>query len=141
MPHEASGTGCGIESLARAMARDLVDVVFDGTVLDVQDVLHGQVVDFEVRRVWKGSVSKQFAIYNAAHRPTTQIPVRWGLPFTQGQRYIVFAHRLTAWERSLFDLGDVLESFGTGICRDGSAPVTPQVLTELGELPAGSPPR
>jgi len=130
-PHEASGIGCGIELLANAMARNVADVVFDGTVVSVRDVLQGEAVTFDVRQVWKGNVTKQFSIYHVARRRTTQMPDRWGLPFPQGQRYIVFAHCLTAWERGLFDVGDVLESFGTDACRDGSQPVTPSVLNLL----------
>ena len=135
LSHEASATGCGHESLNRAISRDLSDVVFDGTVSNVQSVPAGEVVTFEVRQVWKGIVSKQFPIHNL--RVSRAL-----FPFEQGQRYIVFAHRMTAAERALFGSGEVpVQSFGTGMCRDGSRLVGPHVLRELNELPPGSPPR
>jgi hypothetical protein len=120
------------------MARNLSDLVFDGTVQTVQSVSAGEIVTFEVREVWKGTVSKQFTIHNAMGTGALGGVI---FPFEQGQRYIVFAHRMTAEERALFGFGDVLESFGTGMCRDGSQPVTPHVLSELSEIPPGRPPR
>ena len=136
---EASAASCGFESLKRSMTRDLADVVFDGIVLDVQSVRAGEIVTLEVVQVWKGDVSKRFTIHNA--RPVSNIDSRAGvsgfMQFAKGQRYVVFAHRMTPDERALFGLADVRESFGTGVCRDGSQPVT---SGDLSELPSGRPP-
>jgi hypothetical protein len=139
LSHEASATSCGHESLRRAMARNMSDVVFDGTVQTVQRVSAGEIVTFEARQVWKGSVSKQFIIHNMGAGAGASGGMLF--PFEQAQRYIVFAHRMTAEERALFGFGDVRERFGTGMCRDGSQPVAPHVLSELSEIPPGRPPR
>jgi hypothetical protein len=136
---EASAASCGFESLRRSLTRDVADVVFDGIVLDVQSVRAGEVVILDVVQVWKGNVSKRFTIHNA--RPVSNIDftaaVSGFMRFEKGQRYVVFAHRMTADERALFGLADIRESFGTAVCRDGSQPVGP---AELSELPAGRTP-
>jgi hypothetical protein len=140
LTHDASATSCGFESPRRALARDLSDVVFDGTVSKVQRVDAGEVVTFDVRQVWNGTVFNRFTIHNGVpsfHGPG--IPLVF--PFLEGQRYVVFAHRMTPDERALFGLGDVPEAFGTGMCRDNSQLVDLHVLSELNQLQPGSPRR
>jgi hypothetical protein len=121
------------------MTRGFADVVFDGIVLDVLSVRAGEVVTFEVVQVWKGDVSERITIYNA--RPVSNIDSTIGvsgfMQFEKAQRYVVFAHRMTPDERALFGLGDARQSFGTGVCRDGSQPVRPE---DLRDLPSGRPP-
>jgi len=134
------GADCGSGTLRAGMRSNSSDVVFSGTVLSAQNVRAGEVVILEVDQVWKGSVSKQFTIHNAMPKvnmaPSTR-GISGFMRFVKGERYMVFAHRLTAEERALFGLGDALDSFGTGVCRDGSRPFK---VEELSEIPPGRPP-
>ncbi len=115
-------------------------MIFSGTVLKAQSVPAGEVVILEVSQVWKGSVSKEFTIHNAMPKGNmgpSGPGISGFMRFVEGERYMVFAHRLTAEERALFGIGDALDRFGTGSCRDGSRPFR---LEELNEIPLGRPP-
>ena len=134
------GGDCGFGLLRVAMTSNSSDVVFSGTVVQVRSVRPGEVVILKVTQVWKGSVPKEFTIYNAMPKANMDRSGRGTsglMRFVEGERYMVFAHRLTADERALFGLGDAVESFGTGMCRDGSRPF---MLEELNGIPPGRPP-
>jgi hypothetical protein len=126
---------CYQPSLTSALKNENTAVMFSGVTAIVERVFAGQVITFDVDRVWKGNVSRSFVIYNYIRPPTiTVIPAPAGggiesglvggttpgsMLFRPSTRYIVVAHRFTALERQQFGLADI-ESFGVGPCGDGT---------------------
>jgi hypothetical protein len=37
--------------------------IFRGTIVRVENVPHGQIIEFEVHRVWKGPISRRFVMH------------------------------------------------------------------------------
>jgi hypothetical protein len=76
------------------------DVVFVGTVQQVQLVPAGQLVTFAVERVYKGQVDEHVVVYNWQHPSVLERIVT----FEAAKRYLVLPHRQSAEERRQFDL-------------------------------------
>lgn len=97
--------------------RPIVDqaaVVFSGTVVKVTantaSACGGQIITFDVDRVWKGSPTKHFVIYSFTRTPEP-------FQFTVGTKYVVPAHLQTTEERTQFGLGaSEPPTFGVGQC-------------------------
>ena len=113
-------------------------LVFSGTATNIaaNDASEwpSAIITFDVDKVWKGPVTKQFVVYSFT---------RTVEPFTfkVGQEYLVFAHAQTEAERQDLNLGITeRQVFVVGQCGDGTremAMVTPQEIMELG--PASGP--
>lgn len=103
----------------RAIAKSSA-VVFSGTVTKIESSSASrgaEAVSFDVERVWKGSPSKQFVLYNVTF---TGI-VDGAFVFQKGTKYIVFAHRQTTEERANFGLPALgPTTFGIGTCGGGT---------------------
>ena len=73
----------------------------------------GQIVTFDVDRVWKGQVQQRFVLYNSRAIE--------GITFQQGQRYVVFAHWLKPRERERLGLPATAPmTLGVAQCGDGT---------------------
>jgi hypothetical protein len=130
--------GSGFLGLSILVRLDEVAVVFSGTVVDLQRLHAAQVVTFDVDRVWKGDVTKRFVIY----RPPGVPPSGWPEPFSLRARFIVVAHRLSAVERADLRVGVPPDSFGTGLCGNGSRPFSlAEKWNELRDLGPGREPQ
>ena len=97
-------------------------VVFSGTVTNVTanaaSEWPSEIVTFDVDRVWKGVLTKQFVIYSF-----TRTPERFD--FKIGTKYVTLAHVQTAEERNLFGLAaSGPPTFGVGPCGDGTREYT-----------------
>ena len=101
------------------------DVVFSGSVASAVSTGNPdagwQSVTFVVDRVWKGNASRRVVLYNRLVNPVPS--TAHGVAFDTGQRYLVFAHRLQAWEKQELGLSPASEGFATGVCADGSRPI------------------
>ena len=79
-------------------------MAFSGTVTKIESrsasSRGAEAVTFDVERVWKGSPSKHFVVYNVTF---TDIADGWFV-FQKGTKYIVFAHRMTKERRADFGL-------------------------------------
>jgi hypothetical protein len=108
-------------------------LVFSGTTTDVatNDTSEwpSAIVTFDVDRVWKGRVTKQFAVYSFTRTVEPFI-------FKVGEKYLIFAHVLTDTERRDLNLPSTRQKiFVVGQCGDGTREmtwVTPQEIVELG---------
>jgi len=108
-------------------------LVFTGTTTNVAannaSEWPSAIITFDVDKVWKGPVTKQFALYSFT---------RTVEPFTfkVGEKYLVFSHALTDAERKDLNLGITeRQVFVVGQCGDGTreiAMVTPEEIVELG---------
>jgi hypothetical protein len=90
-----------------------VALIFHGTVRDVQQTAAGEVVIFDVLRVWKGKVPRRITIYD----PGSPRELAEFLPFVRGTEYFVSAYRLRRDGRVAFGLptsGAAL--YETGFC-------------------------
>jgi hypothetical protein len=97
---------------------DEAAIVFSGTVMNVAantaSEWGGQIVTFDVDRVWKGSPTKEFVIYSFTRTPEP-------FPFTMGTKYVVPAHTQTTEERTEFGLpASGPQTFGVGGCGGGT---------------------
>ena len=115
-------------------------VVFSGTVMRADPVDasartngRAQFVTFDVDRVWKGEVPRQFNLYSF-----TRSFERY--PLQAGTRYLVFAHTPTEEERTDLNLGQ-RQTVVIGQCGDGTKQFTEISLQELAELGPGAAPR
>ena len=88
---------CVIMPLDYHLREDYFAAVFRGTVRSVQNVAAGQVVTFDVDRVWKGVVAPVVVLYNL----TKPFPEE-AVTFVPARRYLVAPHRLTNEERQQF---------------------------------------
>jgi hypothetical protein len=105
----AAHAQCVIMPLDYYLPEDGVAAMFRGTVRDVRAVPAGQIVTFEVDRVWKGRVSKTTVIHNlnvGADHETT---------FALGERHLVMPHRQNAAGRARFG-NDAREALGASLC-------------------------
>jgi hypothetical protein len=116
---------------------DHASVVFSGTVVRISantaSAWGGQIITFDVDRVWKGAPTKQSVIYSF-----TRTPDRF--EFTVGEEYVVFAHIQTTEERTEFGMiASEKPTFGVGQCGDGTIRYK---LVEVGiaDLGPGRPP-
>jgi hypothetical protein len=114
-------------------------VVFSGTVTRIESISASrgaEAVTFDVERVWKGSPSKQFVVYNVTFTGIVDV----GFAFQKGTKYIVFAHRQTTQERADFGLaasGPV--AFRIGSCGGGTRTYE-KAKVEIAKLGAGRAP-
>jgi hypothetical protein len=97
---------------------DQAAVMFSGTVVKIAanaaSDWGGQVITFDVDRVWKGPLTKQFVIYSFTRTPEP-------FQFTVGTKYVVAAHIQTTEERTQFGLAaSESPTFGVGQCGDGT---------------------
>ena len=83
--HVASACSCGIPSVDDAMFR--ADIVFRGTITRIED----HKAFFRVERVWKGKVSRTFAM--PALRETSACIGFWPNHLEVGKDLLVFANR------------------------------------------------
>jgi hypothetical protein len=116
---------------------DQAAVVFSGTVMKVTtntaSEWGGQIVTFDVDRVWKGSPTKQFVIYSFTRTPEP-------FQFTVGTKYVVLAHTQTTEERTQFGLAaSEPATFGVGQCGEGTRTYE-HAKAELADLGAGRAP-
>jgi hypothetical protein len=113
------------------------DVVFSGTVTNVQqlDNRHS-LVTLNVEKVWKGSRGRRVVLHNIVDNIDS-----YRFPHdAAGQRYLVFANRLTSQQRAGFSLGEKEQAFGVPICGGGSGPLQQHEL-ELRDLGRSRVPR
>jgi hypothetical protein len=106
------GAVCVQMPLEYHLSDDSTEAVFRGTIRDVQMVPPGQIVTFEVERVWKGRVSRTVITYNSLSGGYEE------RKFMRGERYLVMAHRLNAMSRARF--GGDMDALGVSYC--GSYP-------------------
>ena len=115
--HVSAQCGSGYPEVA--MMIDQLEVVFGGTVLDLEIRETVRIATFEVDRVWTGNVTKRTVIYQAETVPLSTAGSRM-TTFVKGRRYAVLAHTITEAERTQFALVPVLGSFAVGYCGDAS---------------------
>src|SRR6185312_17340050 len=101
------------ECLIRPL-RDSVNraaVAFSGTATGVATPTASEwpitIVTFEVERVWKGSVTRRFAVYSFTRTAE-------GFTFAAGKKYVVFAHNATTQEREDLQLTATTQTFVVG---------------------------
>ena len=95
--------------LAFYLSEDGLAAIFRGTVRDVQAVPAGQIVTFDVDRVWKGRVSKTTVIHNL------NVGADHETKFVRGERYLVTPHRQNAETRARFGISED-GALGTSLC-------------------------
>jgi hypothetical protein len=105
----ASEAVCVIMPLDFYLSEDGFAAVFRGTVRDVQVVPAGQIVTFDVDRVWKGRVLKTAVIHNFV------VGADHETQFVRGERYLVAPHRQNAETRALFGTSED-GALGTSLC-------------------------
>ena len=114
-------------------------LVFSGTVTKIESSSASrgaEAITFEIERVWKGSPSKQFIVYNSTFTGNTDI----GFVFQKGTKYIVFAHRQTAEDRADFGLAaSGPAAFRIGACGMGTRPYE-DAKVEIAKLGVGRAP-
>ena len=121
----------------------LAGVVFSGTVTTIEsrgvskqltgDAMRGEAITFAVDRVWKGSVSKQFVVYNIGY----SIESMW---FIGGTKYLVFAYPHSREERAALGLAvSGPPTFGIGSCGQGTR-FYERATDEILKLGVGRPP-
>jgi hypothetical protein len=100
---------CVIMPLDYWQSEDGAAAIFRGTVRGLRAVPAGQIVTFEVDRVWKGRVSKTTVIHNLI------VGADHETKFVHGERYLVTPHRQNAETRARFG---VIEdgTLGTSLC-------------------------
>jgi hypothetical protein len=114
-------------------------VAFSGTVTRIESISAlrgGEAVTFDVERVWKGSPSKQFEVYNVGFAGIAD----GFFPFQNGTKYLVFAHRQTQEDRAAFGLaasGPV--AYRIGACGQGTRTYE-EAKGEIAKLGAGRAP-
>lgn len=115
-------------------------VVFSGTVTKIDQVDssawargRAQFAAFNVDRVWKGDVSRQFGLYSFT-RSVERYPLR------SGTRYLFFARTPTQEERNDLNLGQ-RQAVVIGQCGDGTRQFWEASSQELAELGPGVTPR
>ena len=112
-------------------------VAFSGTVTEVATSTASEwrptIVTFEVERVWKGSVTRRFAVYSFTRTPE-------GLNFVAGKKYVVFAHDPTTQEREDLQLTVTTQTFVVGQCGDESEEIANIGAGDLAELGPGTAP-
>ena len=112
-------------------------LVFSGTVTRIEPTAASQwgseVVWLDVDRIWKGSPGKEVAIHNFKRTAEPFI-------FSRGTKYLVFAQRQTAEERSDFGLPTPgPATFGVGTCGGGTRTYE-SAKGEIGSLGTGRAP-
>jgi hypothetical protein len=101
---------CVSLTFSELLANPDVTLIFHGTVREVQRSPAGEIVTFDVLRVWKGQVPRRITVYN--HR----YGVEW-LPFKRGASYLVEAYQLAPEQRAAFGLRDSEPlAYGAGFC-------------------------
>jgi hypothetical protein len=114
-------------------------VAFSGTVTNIESISAirgGETVTFEVERLWKGSLSKQFKVYNVTFTGIADV----GFVFQKGTKYLVFAHHQTMEDRAAFGLaasGPV--ALRIGPCGSGTRTYE-EAKVEIAKLGAGRTP-
>jgi hypothetical protein len=114
-----------------------IAALFSGVLRTVQTVPTGRIIAFDVSRVWKGTVPQSVVIYNYIEPPVFSTSTRLTpdgqlivggvgsgttgggggtMPLIVGVRYLVVAHRLTAFEREQFGLASDATLLGLGGC-------------------------
>ena len=116
---------------------DHAAVVFSGTVIkaaaNTASEWGGQIITFDVDRVWKGSATKHFVIYSFTRTPEP-------FQFTVGTKYVVLAHTQTTEERAQFGLAaSEPATFGVGQCGEGTRTYE-NAKAEIAELGPGRAP-
>lgn len=116
---------------------DHAAVVFSGTVIEVASNTAsewgGQIITFDVDRVWKGSPTKQFVMYSFTRTPEP-------FQFKVGTKYVVLGHTQTTEERQQFGLAaSEPPTFGVGQCGDGTRTYE-SAKAELADLGRGRAP-
>jgi hypothetical protein len=107
---QRAGAICVVFPFKELRANAGVALIFHGTVREVQTTEAGEIVTFDVLRVWKGQVPDRITVYNR------RIGVEW-LSFVRGKSYFVDAYRLGAQERTAFGLSESGPlTYGTGFC-------------------------
>jgi len=105
-----AGAICVVFQFKELRANPNVALIFHGTVREVQTTEAGEIVTFDVLRVWKGQVPRRITVYN--HR----IGVEW-LSFARGTSYFIDAYPLGAQARTAFGLSaSSSPTYGTGFC-------------------------
>lgn len=107
-------------------------VVFSGTAMNVAVNTASEwpstIVAFDVDRVWKGEVTKQFVVYSFTR--TTE-----GLDFKAGKKYLVLAHAQTPNEREDLKLvATPLPVFVVGQCGDGTREMARIPAPEIADM-------
>ena len=103
---------------------ELAGVVFSGTVTRMESrsvskkltgqAMRGEAITFAVDRVWKGSPSKQFVVYNIRYSIES-------IAFMANTKYLVFAYRHSKEERTALGLAaSGPPTFGIGLCGQGT---------------------
>src|ERR1051326_7869477 len=94
--------------------RDIA-LIFHGTGRDVQQTTAGEIVMFDVLRVWKGTVPRRITIYNVGSEPGSEPSERFS--FARDTSYFVTAYQLPRWYRLAFGLPEAGPPFsGGGFC-------------------------
>lgn len=127
-------------SLRANVAAQPAALVFSGAVTDITannaSEWPSAIITFDVDKVWKGRVTKQFDVYSFTRTAEA-------FTFKVGQVYLVFAHEQTEAERRDLNSGITeRQVFVVGQCGDGTRElpvVTPQEIMALG--PASDPVR
>ena len=92
------------------------DLVFSGAIQGLQQLdSRRTVVTFAVDRVWKGNVSQHVVLH--------QLESIDSFRFTGaaiGAKYLVFATRLDAQQRTVFELAERPDAWGIPLCGGGS---------------------
>jgi hypothetical protein len=112
-------------------------VVFSGTVMMVTvnaaSESGGQIITFDIDRVWKGSATKHLVIYSFTRTPEP-------FDFTVGTKYVILAHTQTAEERAVFGVpASEPPTFGVGQCGEGTRAVE-YAKAEIADLGPGRAP-
>jgi hypothetical protein len=90
------------------LSEDLTEAVFLGTVREVQTVPPGQVVTFDVERVWKGRVSRSMVTYNPLSGADEE------RKYMRGERLLVMVSPLGSVNRARF--GAVMDALAISYC-------------------------
>jgi hypothetical protein len=91
-----------------------IALIFHGTVRDVQQTASGEIITFDVLRVWKGKIPRRITIYNPRSGPGE---LDESMSFVRGTGYVVSAYRLSREDRAAFRLPDSRSPvYGAGFC-------------------------
>ena len=90
-----------------------IALIFHGTVRDVQQTTAGEIVTFDVFRVWKGQVPRRLTVYNRG----SARELAESISFVRGTGYLVNAYRLSREDQAAFGLpGSRSPVYGAGFC-------------------------
>jgi hypothetical protein len=78
---------CVEPPFAQSLADPDIAMIFHGTVREVQKTPVGEIVTFDVVRVWKGQVPRRITVYNYRYGVES-------LSFKRGTRYLIEGYKL-----------------------------------------------